>query len=197
MKRKILYVICGLMVIGTIYEITKTYAVFSSDNQLYVHSDIAKWNIYVNGSHINLKDNFIVSDNSRVADKRIAPGTSGYFDIVIDPSDTQVAFRYDLTFDFSKLGSNFAIEKIEETQGIDVIKTGENTFSNIITLDDINSGVTNNIRVYIKWTNSEDENEGDSAIGLLKNNTIKIPVMVMATQYFNEELVPYVEEEIS
>lgn len=185
------------MGIITLYEISNTYAVFQSDNELYVESSVAKWNIYVNSRHVNsyesfLVDNFVVSENSGVASGKIAPGTSGYFDIVIDPSDTQVAFRYDLTFDFTNLQSNFVIERIEEVNGVEVVRTGENTYSNIMTLDDIENNATNNIRVFIKWNNDEDENENDSIIGMVKDNTIKIPVVVTVTQYFSEELVSYV-----
>lgn len=199
MKNKIIYLICGVMVVVTLYEISNTYAVFQSDNELYVESSVARWNIYVNSKHVRtynsfLVDNFVVLENSKVADGKIAPGTSGYFDIVIDPSDTQVAFRYDLTFDFTNLDSNFVIEKIEEVNGDMVVRTGENTYSNIISLDDIENNVTNNIRVYIKWNNLEDENENDSLIGMVKDNTIKIPVVVMVTQYFDEELVSYVDD---
>lgn len=198
MKSKILYITCAIMIFVTIYEITNTYGLFESNINMDVDSKVATWNILINDTNIGKSetftiDNFISEEDSTVASGKIAPGTSGYFNINIDPSTTQVSIRYDLTFDFSKLDNLFTITKVEEKNGYNLIKTGPNTYSNVITLNEIKENKTNNIRVYIKWDNNEENNDKDTEIGLTENNTLNIPVSITVLQYSGEKIEPYVE----
>lgn len=198
MKSKILYITCAIMIFVTIYEITNTYGLFESNINMDVDSKLATWNILINDTNIGKSetftiDNFISEEDRTVASGKIAPGTSGYFNINIDPSTTQVSIRYDLTFDFSKLDNLFTITKVEEKNGYNLIKTGPNTYSNVITLNEIKENKTNNIRVYIKWNNNEENNDKDTEIGLTENNTLNIPVSITVLQYSGEKIEPYVE----
>ena len=59
------------------------------------------------------------------------------------------------------------------------------------TLNEIKNGITNTIRVYIKWDNSDDES--DSAIGSVINNFINVPVTIAAYQYLGEKIDIYNE----
>lgn len=198
MKSKILYITCAIMIFVTIYEITNTYGLFESNINMDVDSKLATWNILINDTNIGKSetftiDNFISEEDSTVASGKIAPGTSGYFNININPSTTQVSIRYDLTFDFSKLDNLFTITKVEEKNGYNLIKTGPNTYSNVITLNEIKENKTNNIRVHIKWNNNEENNDKDTEIGLTENNTLNIPVSITVLQYSGEKIEPYVE----
>lgn len=198
MKSKILYITCAIMIFVTIYEITNTYGLFESNINMDVDSKLATWNILINDTNIGKSetftiDNFISEEDSTVASGKIAPGTSGYFNINIDPSTTQVSIRYDLTFDFSKLDNLFTITKVEEKNGYNLIKTGPNTYSNVITLNEIKENKTNNIRVHIKWDNNEENNDKDTEIGMTENNTLNIPVSITVLQYSGEKIEPYVE----
>lgn len=198
MKSKILYITCAIMIFVTIYEITNTYGLFESNINMNADSKLATWNILINDTNIGKSetftiDNFISEEDSTVASGKIAPGTSGYFNINIDPSTTQVSILYDLTFDFSKLDNLFTITKVEEKNGYNLIKTGPNTYSNVITLNEIKENKTNNIRVHIKWNNNEENNDKDTEIGLTENNTLNIPVSITVLQYSGEKIEPYVE----
>lgn len=198
MKSKILYITCAIMIFVTIYEITNTYGLFESNINMDVDSKLATWNILINDTNIGKSetftiDNFNSEEDSTVASGKIAPGTSGYFNININPSTTQVSIRYDLTFDFSKLDNLFTITKVEEKNGYNLIKTGPNTYSNVITLNEIKENKTNNIRVHIKWNNNEENNDKDTEIGLTENNTLNIPVSITVLQYSGEKIEPYVE----
>ena len=44
-------------------------------------------------------NNFQIDENTTVKNGRIAPGTTGYFDIEIDPTLVDVSFDYEITFD--------------------------------------------------------------------------------------------------
>ena len=202
MKNKIIYVLCAIMIFASIYEITDTYGLFESNKTKLVDNPIASWNILINNSNLNQNktftiNNFQIDENTTVKNGRIAPGTTGYFDIEIDPSDTDVSILYDITFDCSKLPSNLTVESIEETNGYTIVRTDAYTYSNIITLTNIKNGVKNNIRVHIKWQNVEEQNQNDTEIGLNKEYILNIPITITATQYFNETLQPYVEPELT
>lgn len=196
MKNKLLLITSFLLVLMLLLEFKKTYGLFESDYDLNVTQSIGKWNIYVNNVDARTEetidiDTFVNNENSRVKEGRIAPSSSGYFDISINPLDTNVAFMYNLSFNFTNLNENIVIDRIEETLGNTIIRTDENTYSNIFTLEDIENNLENNIRVHIKWINDETMNEEDSEIGLLKDNSLGISVNVVITQYLGEQLVPY------
>lgn len=196
MNKKFLYLICFIFLLITIFTIVDSYGLFESENTLSVDNNIAKWNVFINGSDIKYNDTFIVDkvnliDNDNVKSGKIAPGSLGYFDIVIDPRDTDTSIKYDVTFDFSSLNNKIVVSSIEEIYSGNLIRTDLNTYSKVITLDDIKNGIINTVRVYIKWDNKEEDNDTDSVIGSSKNNHISIPVTVSASQYLGEDIVSY------
>lgn len=195
-NKRILIILSIILVFITIYIIRDTYGLFESKNTMIMDSGVAKWNVLINGTDIKSGDNFIVdtvnigsSDN--VLGGKIAPGTKGYFDIVINPTDTETSILYSITFDFSQVVGSITIDKIEELTSGNLIRTGENTYSKIITLEEIENKVINTIRVYIKWNNIEENNEEDSKIGTIKDNFISIPVSVSVIQYLGEPVEEY------
>lgn len=195
-NKRILIILSIILVFITIYIIRDTYGLFESKNTMIMDSGVAKWNVLINGTDIKSGDNFIVdtvnidsSDN--VLGGKIAPGTKGYFDIVINPTDTETSILYSITFDFSQVVGSITIDKIEELTSGNLIRTGENTYSKIITLEEIENKVINTIRVYIKWNNIEENNEEDSKIGTIKDNFISISVSVSVIQYLGEPVEEY------
>ena len=200
MKNKIIYIVCAIMIFISIYEIKNTYGLFESKKEIDIDKSVAKWNIYINDNNLNTTetftiDNFTFQETDTVAKDKIAPGILGWFDILIDARDTQVSIIYEITFDFTSLPSNITVEKIEEINGREIIKTGPNTYSNYITLEDKNNNLKDTIRVHIKWNNDEENNENDTNIGIIKNNSIKIPVSITVSQYLNDTIEPYNEQE--
>lgn len=180
----------------TIYEITKSYGLFESNNNLIVESSVGKWNIMVNGTNIKNSETFTVNsinivDSDNVLNGKLAPGSRGYFDIVIDRTDSSTSIKYDVTFDFSNLSDSFVVDDITLTSGGTLYRTGEHTYTGIIKLNEESS---NTIRTYIKWENNEDNNEKDSEIGRVADNKINIPITVDVIQYTGETIEEYSEE---
>lgn len=195
MNKKILYIIFSFFLLLTLYEIKKTYGLFESNNKMPVQQSTAKWNILINGTNIKSEEKFVVNsvnveDNENVLNGKIAPGVKGYFDVEIDKTNTSTSIVYSITFDFTKISDSITIEKIEETTSGNLIRTGENTYSKVMK---INDDPINNIRVYIKWVNKEENNDIDSLVGLTKDNYINIPVSISAMQYLGEEIIEYQE----
>lgn len=196
MNKKILYLLFISFVLITTYEVMDAYGLFESKNKLVVNQNVARWKILINGSNITEEDFVInsinVESNENVLNGKLAPGVRGYFDIEIDPqADTSIV--YSISFDFSQISDSFKVENIEETTSGNLIRTDESTYSKVITLNEIKENKKNNVRVYLKWENKEDNNATDSKIGLTENNYINIPVSVYAMQYFGEDIEEYQE----
>lgn len=189
-------VITPLFFLITIYLIVDTYSLFESRHLTTTNTSIGKWQILINGAEVDPAssnftiDKIIWEDNSFVVDGKVAPGMSGYFDIEIDARTTDVSVRYDVVFDFSNLNRDqFKIESITETGGYTLINTGEDTYTGVLLLEDIQNDEVHTIRVVIAWDNDEDNNDIDSALGSVWNNSIDIPIVVNVEQYLGEEIV--------
>ncbi len=163
-KKKIIFFLCiCLVIVILVYKILQTYAVFYSEMNGAVNVGKGKWVIKVNNKDITQgTDNSFTIDsvqadaNSHVKEGNLAPGLSGSFEIVIDPSQTDVSIRYDVTLNTENMtNKSITINNISEiSQGNSLVKTGENTYSAIIPLDQIKNSVVNTLKVTIEWTDS-------------------------------------------
>ena len=196
---KIFLIVSLIFIFGlTIYNIRNSFALFESELTLSAEKATGAWNIYINGTNISSAastsftvNNVNVAANSHVVADRMAPGTSAYFDINIVPTGTDVSIRYDLSFDFSELSTTLTVDDIRELNNRNLVRTGENTYSGVITLSEIQSNVQSNVRVSIKWDNNENNNDIDTEIGRNINGSISIPVQINVIQYLGEELEEY------
>ncbi len=195
-------VLAPFFFIVAIFFFAETYSLFESSKTHTTQTNLAKWQIKVNDTSVSgSTQEFVVDEvhwnnSANVKEGKVAPGMTGYFDIEIDPNDTETSIRYDITFDFSNLDEDqFEIDNIVEINNKTVVRTGEFTYSNIITLDEIENDETNTLRVYLSWINDEANNDKDSELGKVHDNTIEIPVTVDITQHFDgETLTAYVGE---
>ena len=91
-NNRILIILSIILVFITIYIIRDTYGLLESKNKMIMDSNIAKWNVLINGLDIKSGNNFIVDtinieNSDDVLDGKIAPGGKGYFDINFIDSD--------------------------------------------------------------------------------------------------------------
>lgn len=187
MKNKLFYLLIILTLGIFVYLINSSYALFETNKSMVVKPDVAKWNININNNNINSSEDFIIDSfvpdaNTHVAQGKIAPGVGGYFDIEIDPQDTDVSISYNLKLDLSSL-NNIIIEQVEEINGHDVIMSEDGTYNGKILLNEIKQNIVHNIRFYIKWVNNEDNNDSDSIIGLDKDVNLLIPITIEVKQF--------------
>ena len=181
----------------TIYNIGNSFALFESNFTIVTESSTGSWNILINNVDITgatntfTVNNVNITGNNHVISNKMAPGTSAYFDVNIVPTGTEVSIRYDLTFDFSLLSTSLVVDEISELNNRTLVRTGENTYSGIITLAEIENNVVSNVRVNILWDNDENNNEIDTALGMDSSGSISIPVQIDVTQYLGEVLVEY------
>lgn len=204
MKRT--YIILGIiMLIFTFYQIATSYAKYIAEATAVVEKQAGAWTIKVNNTDISNSnsettfnvDNLIFPESAFVAENKLAPGANGYFEIVIDSTGSSVAVRYDVTLVVDNLNIIDSIrftkacivvdgEEVEEG----IIKTGDNTYSGVISLEDVTNEVQTTLRFYIGWEELEN-GQGDIAdteLGLIKDISTNIPVDVVVTQYLGEPI---------
>ena len=187
MKKGLILSSC-LLLIFTLFQISKAYGVFQTVVNDDAEFNVAKWRIYVNNSDLNntnnvfYVDNITYTNNSNVSQSRFAPGVTGEFVIEIDPKNTEVAFNYELSFDLSSNEySQIKIDSIEGLSGTNLTYY-EGVYSRLFTLNEIRSHKVDSIRVRFSWENSDSNNDTDSFLGSQDGN-FEIPVNIKFSQY--------------
>lgn len=204
--KKVLKILTLVMLIITIIKIGDTYSrYYTSANTTDLYKDIGEWIIKVNEMDIYSENGdtveFVLNKfnnftNSNTEPTKISPGNKGYTDIVIDPSGTDVAVRYDIELhsdwinEFEMLlGGNVFLEIQEPTENTQFVEIDKNSYSGIISLEDIQANKTVTIRCYIEWKNDETLNNMVTILATTgRRVTLKLPINITVSQYLGEEL---------
>lgn len=198
-KIKILFLILTvILILFLTNKIIETYALFYSEADANVSEKLGNWTIKVNNKDVskgiveefNVEQLQLESDEN-VKEGKIAPGLEGSFSITIDPTDTDVSIRYDILFDTSFFKTeNMKLSKVEKVDSDNkLIKTGESSYTGIISLSDIKQGKKDKIEVTLNWENIDLYNEEDTQLGKIKDNKMSIPITVSITQYLGEDII--------
>ena len=103
--KKLLTIICLIMLIISFFQITSMYALYKEELESDYSTLLGVWKIKVNESDVVTADGqtstFTISDDNigyvgstHVLENKIAPGEQAYIDIEIDPADTDVSIVY-------------------------------------------------------------------------------------------------------
>lgn len=178
--------------ISVIYIINETYALLQTIAKGDAEIETGSWTIKLNNKNISngIVEKFtldqIVYDetNTNIEEGYIAPSKSGYFDIILDPGDTDVAIHYEINvrLDECDYPENITFEVVNTSTESEVITNG-NTFSGIISLADIEANNTINLRLNLTWNNNEELNESDTNLGIVESNKLEVPITVTLNQY--------------
>lgn len=196
---KQIYIISALIfLVAALLIFTFSFGLFETSTVRTTELPLGDWVVEVNGTDIVKNETFSIDDmhwnsNANVALGKLAPGVSGYFDVVIDPTLSKVSVRYDVTFDSTELENYDLTFQAVEVNNRTLIRTDVNTYTGVITLSEIQSDVTSTIRCNVTWNNDETKNEEDSIVGTDKNAEFAIPITIKATQYLGETITEYIE----
>lgn len=194
-------ILLSLLIIAIlIYRIVSIYAIFQSNVGANVKFKNGIWNINVNGTRVStgvqadfVIDNIIVTEDEHTMPGKISPGLAGKFRIVINPENTNVSIKYDITLNQKELeNSCVKIASIKEVEnGAELIKTAENVYTGIINLQDIQKGVKHEIDIDIEWLDDGLNDDTDTELGSKKEDRqFRIPITFHAVQYLGEEIIP-------
>ena len=189
--------------------ISNTYSRYVADTTGNLKMSFAQWQILVNNEDITNNSSSsviltpIIDENKNVKSNKIAPSSSGYFDISIDPSNVDVAFNYSITLNVVNenipdlIITKYAILNNDNTEN-DLINY-KNIENNLIQGSlDIENVVTDNdeiknsnfkpfiVRICFEWYEGKNENmndEADTLVGIdAKNNILEINAQIKFEQ---------------
>lgn len=177
-RLRLLIVFASLSV--TMGFMSNTYSRYVADTNGDIKIEFAKWQIVVNSnditdnavSTINITPTMDANDN--IEENTVAPSSSGYFDIVIDPTNVDVSFDYSISIDL--LNENMPDLIISEYAFLsENFKDGDEVIKNALensTITDTFDVSTNDkepftIRVFFEWFEGENENMNDEADTLI------------------------------
>jgi hypothetical protein len=190
-KFKLLLATISLLI--CISFIKETYAKYITEANANANITVAKWKILVNNQDIVNNNNITetispkFTGNSNIKDDVIAPGATGYFDLIIDPTNTDVTFSYEIT---SSINENSSVKDLYIT-GYSINDNEEINFNDeeqkIIkdTIFYAEDRTNTKIRVYISWQDGENEtmdNIADTSATMLEDNNAKVDVNIKFIQ---------------
>jgi hypothetical protein len=192
-KKRISILLVFAILLGVVFIVSYSYALFESNIEGEVETHPAKWHIKVNNTMIStgVTNEFTINNinytqtDSNVRSGKFAPGIEGYYDLIIDPTDTEVSIKYTIIIeDFES--ENLKIDHLQLLSGNGTLtEDGEGNYVGIIPLG---STVTENIRIFLVWDNldTDEANAADSLMGTAENPDVDIPVTIQFIQYLGE-----------
>ncbi len=205
--KKLLTILLLIMLIISLLQIANMYALYKQENQGDYSNLLGVWSIKVNGADISsgdqnltfnmTEDNLIYLDSARVKSQKMAPGTQAYFEIIIDPTNTDVSVIYQLDMQFEQLTTKMKLVKVEnwfqksgneeKIENTDIsTNLASNTYKAVIPISKINDKYLNHVKLYFEWINDENNNAVDSEIGQTENAKISVPLKINLKQYTGE-----------
>lgn len=188
LNRKVILLAAFLCAFLCILTLQDTYAKYTSAVNETTDISIARWRILVNDFDIrsnSTTENLITpvfAGNANIASGVVAPTAEGYFDIVIDATDTDLSFSYNISVSNSDDSPVSDIRIMNCTLNGTNISFVDDTITGNISLTDQR---VNTIRVYIEWFDGTGENMNnteDTSTTMLENSVAKINVNANFTQ---------------
>ena len=187
-KNIIILTLLFLFFIGLFFIYQYTYAKYKRNIEGDVTMNVAKWQIKVNNEDIS---NQTVLHNSitptfpgtqYIESGVLAPGASGYFDIEIDPNDTDVAFDYQMTISSSTGYNDIKLEGYTINPTVNNTKTsiGNGVITGSFAIGD----PAETIRVYVTWYDESDNQMDNSTdtYAVKTNNTLSYDLTLQFIQ---------------
>ena len=159
-KKMALLVICVLLAIILSFMIGKTFSKYISEVKGTGTAEIANWVFKVNGKedvvqNVNLLSTF---NNDTLINNKVAPGTSGSFNIVVDATGSEVGVDYVIQFlNESEKPQNLIF--IYDDKQYATIQELEKDLSGTINANDENK--TRIVTINWEWQYETGENENE------------------------------------
>ena len=183
-KNKGAVVVLALALIVAIILSMYAYSKYTSTLTGNGTSTVAKWSFKVNGQTQTIPDIELgetMDAHSNVVDKKLAPGTSGHFDLILDGSGSEVAIDYNIKLAITQKPTNLKFYLDDKYQTPISETDGTLNIAGSIALEDVNTPLTKTI--YWQWpyetgktSNEIDKNDETDTKDSGKNVTMTITV---------------------
>ena len=217
-KFKVLIVIASLAI--TLSLMSNTYSRYVASSEGNVALEFARWQILVNTTDITDSTSstlefepVIDTNNGNVAENKVAPSSTGYFDVVIDPTNVDVSFTYSIDLAISNSltdanGNPIQIDDLKMTEyGILPDKYIEGEALTTTQIDATTSKIENTmlytkggfkpftIRIFFKWFEGTDETMNDAADTIVGFAAANQQISTIENMVEGEETVEVIESE--
>lgn len=189
MKGKIILSIIIICIFALFITSKKTYTSYESlvDNE--VDLKIATWKIKIAEQDIvstnkDISLSNIEWESEHTNDDTVAPGSKGIVRINIDPTESQVAIDYSITYeDHTKNPDCILTVTSIYLENEKLEKISDNSYGGIITMDQIKEQNKKVLVIHVEWVNDENNNKTDSQIGLNESTPNYLNLVFNAKQY--------------
>lgn len=201
-KLRVLEILCIISVLFTIFSIRRTYARYFEKVDTTYQTHIKRWLIKINDLNIHEAKSLsevvqpvLVENENMNNNNTLVPGRTGYFDMMIDYTYVDLAFKYE-----------FSIEQLNETQlkdfeiyGYEIVDGDKSTVTEtkqikgVIDPDkDLNSAKEKkrDIRILFRWNDGDGsimDNKLDTQYRSEENEALNYRATLKFTQYIESE----------
>ena len=186
---------------------SNTYSRYVADTTGDLKVSFAQWQILINNTDIinNTSSSIVLSpvidSNNYVKSNKIAPSSTGYFDINVDPSNVDVSFNYNISLKVLNenipdlMITKYAILDNSFDEKKDTITYNEiknNLISGSLDLKDIDSSTNKfgpfTIRICFEWFEGNDEKMNNDADTLIALDPEKNELQIEASIKFEQKM---------
>lgn len=185
-----------------------TYSRYQSEGKVSNTADIAAWKVQISSHDLSeykslpMEAALTVNTNENVAEGKLAPGTTGTYKLVIDPTGSEVAIDYEIKADSLKIGETPVENEHLKITGAKYVldaDDGADTASGTPgqlsgggvtineSLEDVQAGKKVIVEVTVAWDNDDANNESDTKIGTSQDGQLKVNTTVTAKQKIAED----------
>ncbi len=201
-KLRVLEILCIISLLFTIFSIRRTYARYFEKVDTTYQTHIKRWLIKINDLNIHEAKSLsevvqpvLVENENMNNNNTLVPGRTGYFDMMIDYTYVDLAFKYE-----------FSIEQLNETQlkdfeiyGYEIVDGDKSTVTEtkqikgVIDPDkDLNSAneKKRDIRILFRWNDGNGsimDNKLDTQYRSEENEALNYRATLKFTQYIESE----------
>ncbi|MBR1883655.1 MAG: hypothetical protein IJ809_01715 [Clostridia bacterium] len=188
-------VMFAILLVAVVAVIGGTYSRYISNATVNASIDIAKWSVALNGTDISTAPTtkqvqLSIANNGFVKEGTIAPGTAGTFDVVLDPTGSEVAIDYVINIDTANISgitntaSNIAITSAKYVIDGQAEQTASVNGESITINEDLSNVLAGNkvtMSVTLEWTdNMTDAADTENGVA---GGIVTVPITVTASQH--------------
>lgn len=180
----------------SIYVIKDTYAKYITNTSGNAELQIARWKIIINDQDVEQNNSLtsaitpVFEGTNDIAANVIAPTAEGYFDLLIDASNTDVSFNYEITTSDNENSSvsDIVLSAYSLDDGAkQEIETDDGQLKLTGTVNRTDENKSFKIRVYLEWNDDPDngatmDNQADTSTTVDVDNKALVNVNVKFIQ---------------
>jgi len=194
--QKIAFLLTLISLCLCIYVIKDTYAKYITNANGNAELQIARWKIIINNQDVEQNSNLtsaitpVFEGTNDIAANVIAPTAEGYFDLLIDASNTDVSFDYEITTSDNENSSvsDIVLSAYSLNDGTKQdIETEDGQLKLTGTVNRTDENKSFKIRVYLEWNDDTDngatmDNQADTGATIGNDNKALVNVNVKFIQ---------------